>query len=116
MQNKNLSTEALRLVADRFKVLSEPTRLEILQFLQSGEKSVSEITTHVRLSQPNISKHLKILQNAGITKREKKGNTVFYSIADEGIFELCELVCDSIEERLRHQTNHLAGREQLTTA
>lgn len=105
MVSKNLSPEALGLIAARFKVLSEPIRLEILHLLQKGEKSVGEITETIRTSQPNISKHLKILQNAGITRREQKGNTVYYSIADESIFTLCELVCDSIEERLRDQAD-----------
>jgi DNA-binding transcriptional ArsR family regulator len=108
MANKNLSPEVLNLVAERFKVMSEPIRLQILHELQAGEKSVGEITEAIKTSQPNISKHLKILQNAGITKREQKGNTVFYSISDESIFTLCELVCDSLEEGLRNQANIFA--------
>jgi DNA-binding transcriptional ArsR family regulator len=105
MAQKKLSNEALDLIAHRFKVMSEPIRLQILHKLQEGEKSVGEITEAIQTSQPNISKHLKILQNAGITKRVQKGNTVFYSIADESIFTLCELVCDSLEENLRNQAS-----------
>ena len=108
MVNKNLSPEALNLIANRFKVMSEPIRLQILHTLQEGEKSVGEITDAIQTSQPNISKHLKILQTAGITKREQKGNTVYYSIADESIFTLCELVCDSLEQRLKNQANIFA--------
>ena len=108
MAKKNLSPEALGLIASRFKVLSEPIRLQILHNLQDGEKSVGEITDAIQTSQPNVSKHLKILQNAGITKREQKGNTVFYSIADESIFTLCELVCDRLEENLRSQASIFA--------
>ena len=108
MTKKNLSPEALNLIATRFKVLSEPIRLGILHQLQEGEKSVGEITEAIETSQPNVSKHLKILQNAGITRRVQKGNTVYYSIADESIFTLCELVCDSLEERLRTQANIFA--------
>ena len=103
MVNKNLSIEALQLIANRFKILSEPIRLRILQTLQTGEKSVTELTEAVESSQPNVSKHLKLLQDAGIVSRQQQGNTVYYSIADESIFTLCETVCSSLEVRLRNQ-------------
>lgn len=83
--------------------MSEPLRLRLLQLLQNGEKSVGELTELCSTSQPNVSKHLKILQTGGLVKRQQKGNTVYYSIADQSIFTLCELVCSSIEERLRTQ-------------
>jgi ArsR family transcriptional regulator len=108
--SKKLSPQALDLIANRFKVLSEPLRLRILHLLQDSEKSVGEITEAIETSQPNVSKHLKILQDAGILKRAQKGNTVFYSIADESIFPLCDLVCNSLEERAKIQAEILALR------
>ena len=108
MPNKNLSIEAIELIANRFKILSEPIRLRILQTLQDGEKSVTELTETVETSQPNVSKHLKILQDAGIVKRNQQGNTVYYSIADESIFTLCETVCSSLETRLKNQAEIFA--------
>jgi DNA-binding transcriptional ArsR family regulator len=108
MNGKNLSSEALELVANRFKVLSEPLRLRILQSLQEGEKSVTELTELVETSQPNLSKHLKILQIGGIVKRRQKGNAVYYAISDETIFTLCEVVCNSLEERLKNQAEIFA--------
>lgn len=103
MDEKNLSNEALELIANRFKIMSEPLRLQILQRLQSGERSVTALTELCRTSQPNVSKHLKILQAGGLVRRQAKGNTAYYSIADESIFTLCEVVCNSLEERLRTQ-------------
>jgi DNA-binding transcriptional ArsR family regulator len=108
MGNKSLSNEALELVANRFKILSEPIRLRILQTLQDGERSVTELTQAVETSQPNVSKHLKILQDAGMVKRQPQGNTVYYSIADESIFTLCETVCNSLEARLKNQAEIFA--------
>jgi DNA-binding transcriptional ArsR family regulator len=108
MGNKSLSNEALELIANRFKILSEPIRLRILQTLQEGERSVTELTEAVETSQPNVSKHLKILQDAGIVKRQPHGNTVYYSIADESIFTLCETVCSSLETRLKNQAEIFA--------
>ncbi len=103
MAEKNLSIEALNLIAERFKVLSEPIRLQILHVLQEGEKSVNDLTDAVQTSQPNVSKHLKILQKNGILNRKQHGNTVYYTIADESIFTLCETVCGSLEEQLKNQ-------------
>ena len=103
MNGKELSSDALEIVANRFKMLSEPLRLRILQCLQDGEKSVTALTEAVATSQPNVSKHLKILQTSGVVKRRQKGNTVFYAIADESIFTLCEVVCTSLETRFKNQ-------------
>lgn len=108
MAKKNLSNEALDLIAMRFKVLAEPLRLRILHTLQDGEKSVNELSEAVEASQPNVSKHLKILQESGILNRRQKGNAVYYSIADESIFQLCELVCNSLEQRLKNHAKILA--------
>lgn len=105
MTEKNLSTEALHLIAERFKLLSEPIRLQILHALQEGEKSVNDLTDAVETSQPNVSKHLKMLQLNGILNRRQLGNTVYYSIADESIFTLCDTVCGSLEEKLKSQAD-----------
>lgn len=108
MARTNLSNEALELIAARFKVLAEPLRLRILHTLQDDEKSVNELSELVEASQPNVSKHLKILQDAGVLNRQQKGNAVYYSIADESIFELCEVVCNSLEKRLENQARIFA--------
>ena len=99
-KTRKLSPEALALVAARFKVMSEPLRLRILHELQGGEMSVMEITEAVESSQPNVSKHLKVLQDAGLVTRRQEGNTVYCSIADETVFELCDVVCSSVREHL----------------
>lgn len=108
MAKKNLSNEVLNLIAMRFKILAEPLRLRILHTLQDDEKSVTDLTETVEASQPNVSKHLKILQDAGLLNRRQNGNTVYYSIADESIFTLCEVVCDALQERLKNQAKILA--------
>lgn len=97
--HKTMSSEAVSLIAARFKVLSEPLRLQILQYLQNGEASVSGVTRAVNSTQPNISKHLKILQDEGLVVKRQDGNTVYYRIADESVFELCDVVCGSLRDR-----------------
>lgn len=96
---RKLTVEAMELIAERFRILSEPTRLKILHTLRNGELTVTELTRELRISQPNASKHLRTLLESGLLKRRQRGNSVFYAIADESIFELCEVVCDSLEEK-----------------
>lgn len=100
MKKQTLEPQALGAVADMFKALSEPSRLKILQELQSGEKSVSELALALGSSQPNVSKHLKLLAEAGVVQRRQVGNTVYYFIEDSLVYELCNLVCGSIQKRL----------------
>jgi ArsR family transcriptional regulator len=60
---------------------------------------VTAITESVESTQPNVSKHLKILQESGLVARRQEGNTVYYSISDPTVFDLCEVVCSSLQER-----------------
>lgn len=97
-KNQELSSEAITHVASRFKVLSEPIRLQILQHLENGESSVGAITAAVNSTQPNVSKHLKILQDEHLVARRQDGNSVYYRIADDSVFELCRVVCGSLKQ------------------
>lgn len=102
---EKMSDRALELIAKRFRVLSEPIRLRLVNLLSKGEMTVTELTVELKTSQPNVSKHLKIMAESGILRREQRGNTVYYAIADQRIFQLCDVVCDSLGERLKEQAN-----------
>ncbi len=105
----HLSEAALRLVAARFKVLSEPRRLLLLQTLGAGELSVGELGRLTGLSQTNVSRHLQTLADAGMVERRKRGTSVFYRIADPTIFQLCQLMCGSLQSILQQQEQALGG-------
>jgi DNA-binding transcriptional ArsR family regulator len=83
-------------IARRFRVLGEPTRIRLLDRLRGGEATVLELTEELGTTQQNVSKHLQVLLDAGIVDRRKQGTSAVYSIADETVFELCELVCGRI--------------------
>ncbi|HEY0590585.1 MAG TPA: metalloregulator ArsR/SmtB family transcription factor, partial [Thermoanaerobaculia bacterium] len=68
-----------------------------------GEMSVTELTEAVGATQPNVSKHLRILQDQGLVGRRQAGNTVFCFIADPTVLALCDAVCGSLRERLTTQ-------------
>ncbi len=99
-----MSPDAINLVAARFKVLAEPLRLQVLQQLETGNLSVTDLANAVGTTQPNVSKHLKILQDGGLVARKQEGNTVFYSIADESVLELCDVVCGSLKEKFAQRS------------
>ena len=90
-----INDKIIDLVARRFQVLGEPCRLRILRTLQGGAMTVNQIVDDLDGNQPNISKHLQILFDAGLVGRKRSGNSIFYSISDPVVFRLCELVCRS---------------------
>ncbi|HMQ10347.1 MAG TPA: metalloregulator ArsR/SmtB family transcription factor [Oligoflexia bacterium] len=98
LRNKKIkfSQHELNNIAEKFKVLSEPLRLAIIQFLMDGEKNVTDIHMALNSSQPNISKHLKVLEQAGFLNKEKHAVSVYYTIADPMVFKLCQLVCKNL--------------------
>jgi DNA-binding transcriptional ArsR family regulator len=106
----------IELVAGRFHILGEPQRLRILQALESGELTVGELVERVAGNQPNISKHLQVLHRTGLVGRRRRGNSIYYSIADPVVFKLCELVCRSAADTARHRLRSLdaaiSGKEK----
>ncbi|MGR3278691.1 ArsR/SmtB family transcription factor [Acaryochloris marina NIES-2412] len=101
--DKQVSPEVLVAVADYFKVLSEVSRLQILSNLRSGPMTVNDLVDATGLGQANLSKHLKVLTQAGLLSRTPSGVSAYYEIVDPLVFELCESVCDSIGDRLLQQ-------------
>lgn len=93
MGEADLPGVILELIGERFKALAEPTRLRILNTLRQGELTVSELIDATGLGQANISKHLQLLHAQGFVERRKQGLYIFYRLADEDVFLLCEIVC-----------------------
>lgn len=108
-----LTPEALGLMADFFKVLSEVSRLQIVCALKSGARNVTEIIEETQLGQANVSKHLKMLTQAGIVAREQRGVCVYYRIANPFLFELCDLVCDALTVQAEQQKQQLQQLSKL---
>jgi len=93
------SRQALEKIADVFRLLSEPTRLAILQELKSGPKTVGTLVENLDSSQANISKQLRILFDGGFLSRERDGASVWYQISDDLVLPLCDLVCHRLNKR-----------------
>ncbi|MGP1383077.1 MAG: ArsR/SmtB family transcription factor [Thainema sp.] len=101
-----VSAEVVQQVAEYFSVLGEPMRLRLLNLLRDGEKCVQELVEATETSQANVSKHLKVMLQAGILSRRSEGTSAYYSVSDDLIFELCNLVCDRLATRIEQQAQH----------
>ena len=88
--------------ARRFKILGEPVRLELLNWLHvHGETSVQALADATGQSQANVSKHLLLMAREGMLSRRKDGLRVFYAIEDPTLSTLCTVVCGQIQQELR---------------
>lgn len=96
----SLPDPLIELIAQRFRVLSDPMRVKLLDALRDGPATVKELTAATGSSQQNVSKHLGVLHTAGLVAREKDGNFVRYVCSDPSVFELCEQVCGGLRRQL----------------
>ena len=103
-----LPEDLAELISRRFRALGEPLRVRILDLLRDQELSVTAIADQLGAGQQNVSKHLAVLVESGMLARRKDGNHVYYRIADEGVFALCEQVCGSLQAQLA-SLNALVG-------
>lgn len=104
-----LPEELAELIARRFRAISEPLRVRLLDLLRDGELSVNELAERLGAGQQNVSKHLAVLVDAGMLGRRKEGTHVYYRIADEGVFALCEQVCGTLQSQLSTLTALVGG-------
>lgn len=87
-------------VANRFRVLGDSNRLRIVHtLLEAGELNVGELVERLDMSQANVSKHLRILHEAGVLARRPQGTAAYYSVSDPSISQLCDLVCDRLRDQ-----------------
>ncbi|MCS7014361.1 MAG: metalloregulator ArsR/SmtB family transcription factor [Chloroherpetonaceae bacterium] len=95
-----MTDEKLAQVAARFRVLGEPARLKILRTICSEEKNVQQIVAETQMGQANVSKHLSLMYEHGIVERRKEGLNCYYRLADDTIFEICQIASKGVERNL----------------
>src|SRR3990170_1265032 len=89
-----------RLKARIFYALSDPARIEILEFIRDGEKCVCEVVPHLNLIQPVVSRHLKILKDSGLVVDRKEGNKRLYSVTFPEIYKIIDDVTPELASAL----------------
>lgn len=104
-----IAEQLAELIAQRFRVLGDPTRIRLLDALRDGPATVGELVEQLGCSQQNVSKHLAVLHGAGVVTRTKRGTFAEYAIADEGVFTLCEDVCGGLRRQIHDLDQILTG-------
>ncbi len=95
-----MQSDVFELQAEICKVLANPKRIRIIAILKDGEKSVSEISQALGISQSNTSQHLTIMKVKGVLKSRRKGRERLYSIAVPELSLACEFVGRALEKMI----------------
>ncbi len=104
---QGLSEDALRLMAARFRALSDPTRPRPANLPMAGESAVQDLVDASDLEQPTVSRHLGVLRREGLVERRSDGNRAIYRIVDPSVVELCEIVCGGLAGQLSDDLDSL---------
>lgn len=107
---RKLTPDMVNLIAERFRALGEPARLQILVALRECELTGSELVDETGLGQANVSKHLQMLHAMGFVTRRKDGLFIHYGLADPGVFMLCDIMCGRIESQATARRKVIARR------
>jgi ArsR family transcriptional regulator len=93
--------------AEVCKTLANPKRIEIINLLRSGEKSVTSLLEATGLLKANLSQHLSIMRQKGMIHARKEGLNVFYRIANPKIVKACDLMREVLFEQLEERKETL---------
>jgi ArsR family transcriptional regulator len=99
MQSR-LGKSAAEQLATAFKAIADPARLRLLSFIASqpsGESCVCYLTKPLGLSQPTVSHHLKVMYDAGLLARERRGTWMYYRIVPEQLATLRDVLAGPSE-------------------
>ncbi|MDP6851408.1 MAG: ArsR/SmtB family transcription factor [Prochlorococcus sp.] len=99
----------MELLAEYFKVFSEPNRLAVLEALRGGALNVTAVVEKTELSQALVSKHLKLLTIAGVVQRRPEGSLVYYEVIDKAVFKLIGQAEKLIMAARRQQLDELTS-------
>ena len=110
MIRTRLTPEKIELVAAHFRALAEPARLHIVNALRAGEQTVGDLVEVTGFGTANVSKHLQLLHAAGFVSRRKEGLYVYYGLAGDDVFRLCDIMCGRLESEVQARRQLLSPR------
>ena len=116
--NQVLEQEVNQLHAEFCAALADPKRILLLYLLAEAPHNVTELVNQLQMSQPAVSRHLKVLRERGMAKAVRTGTTVEYSLADPRLIQALDLLRAALRDHLSHRAE-LAGalqEESLETA
>lgn len=99
-QNKTL----FELQAEVCKTLASPKRLEIINTLKTGEKTVTDLVHILGVSKANVSQHLALMRHKGILSSRREGVNIYYRVANPKVIEACVLMRDVLTEQMKEKS------------
>lgn len=97
-----------QLKAELFKSLGHPVRIQVLEQLVTGERSVGSIAVALASDVSNLSQQLAVLRRAGVVSTRREGNTIFYALADPALADILQTARKMIVADLRARADLLA--------
>ncbi len=98
-----LKEEVVRLHAQVCDGLADPNRILIIYSLVEGPRNVNDIANKLTLSQPTVSRHLKVLRERGIVQAEREGQNINYSLSDPRYLQALDLLRAILADQLKDQ-------------
>ncbi len=109
--NQSIEQEVIQLHAEICAALAEPKRIVMLYELANGPRNVTDLANSLSLSQPMVSRHLKVLRERGLVSATRVGPSVEYRLDDERLIEALDLLRAVLRDNLAHRANLLAVSE-----
>ncbi|MFA5801054.1 MAG: metalloregulator ArsR/SmtB family transcription factor [Thermoleophilia bacterium] len=104
-----LNRKLYEMHAEICKVLTNPKRIEILNLLRDGERSVGDLALLAELPQTSVSQHLSFLRQKGMVVSRRDGSSIYYTVANEKIFSAMDIMKELLLERLQADQELVAG-------
>jgi DNA-binding transcriptional ArsR family regulator len=101
--------------SDAFNAVAEPRRRDILNYLMTQQRSVSEIVEALEMAQPSVSKHLKVLKGVGLVEVRREGRRMLYKVNAMAIRPLHEWT-STFERAWKHQLLRVKERAEANSA
>ena len=98
-----MNKKIYELKANLLSALGHPNRIRILEFLKDEEKCNCDIYPELNLEQSNLSRHMKILQEAGLVTARKEGLKVYYKVTDPRIYEIFDIVRQIVKSNIQRE-------------
>jgi|SRR5450759_2101305 DNA-binding transcriptional ArsR family regulator len=105
MITSTLTQEITHLHADLCSALADPTRLLLLYALSDQPRNVSDLTQELKVPQPTVSRHLKVLREGGLVKATRQGASVQYELTDHRVIEALDILRSVLRERIQHHAD-----------
>lgn len=103
--DKNMREQVALMHAQFCQALADPTRIMILYALKENPHSVNELSEVIGLTQPSISRHLKVLRERGLVNAHRSGQSVIYTLGDKRIIDAMEILRGILVEQIENQAS-----------